>query len=94
MGKVQMRSEYPTQKVEKKPSKVKETVKNTVGTTSRVVRNGEHFVQAVALLVLAGFAYSQLEEVSNDVLYYAVLASLIIVGLRGSYEVIRFLNKE
>lgn len=79
---------------EKKPSKVKKTVSETVSTTARVVKNAEHFVQAVALLVLAGFAYIQVKEVTNDVLYFAVLASLIIVGLRGTYEVIRFLNKE
>ena len=79
---------------EKKPSKVKKTVSETVNTTARVVKNAEHFVQAVALLVLAGFAYIQVKDVTNDVLYFAVLASLIIVGLRGTYEVIRFLNKE
>ena len=94
MSKPQMRSDYPAQKTEKKPNKVKAKATETVQTTGRVVKNAENFVQAVSLLVLAGFAYSQLKEVSNDVLYYAVLASLIIVGLRGSYEVIRFLNKE
>ncbi len=79
---------------EKKPSKVKKTVSGTVSTTARVVKNGEIFIQAVALLVLAGFAYFQLKEVTNDVLYYAVLASLIVVGLRGAVEFIGFLNKE
>lgn len=94
MSKVQKRSDYPEQKKEKKPSKVKAKAAETVQTTGRVVRNGENFVQAVALLILAGFAYVQVKEVTNDVLYFAVLASLIIVGLRGSYEIIRFLNKE
>ena len=94
MGKVQMRADYPAQKKEEKPNKVKKTVSETVNTTGRVVRNGEHFVQAVALLVLAGFAYTQVKEVANDVLYFAVLASLIVVGLRGAVEFVSFLNKE
>lgn len=94
MSKVQKRSDYPEQKTEKKPNKVKKTVSETTKATGRVVRNGENFVQAVALLVLAGFAYVQVKDVTNDVLYFAVLASLIIVGLRGTYEVIKFLNKE
>ncbi len=94
MGKVQKRSDYPEQKVEKKENKVKAKTTQTVQSTARVIKNGEIFIQAVALLVLAGFAYIQLKEVTNDVLYVAVLASLIIVGLRGSYEIIKFLNKE
>lgn len=94
MSKVQKRTDYPEQKSDNKPNKVKKTVTETVNTTGRVIRNAEHFVQAVALLILAGFAYVQVKEVTNDVLYVAVLASLIIVGLRGTYEVIRFLNKE
>lgn len=94
MSKVQTRKDYPEQKTEKKPNKVKKTVTETVSTTARVVKNGEIFIQAVALLVLAGFAYFQLKEVTNDVLYYAVLASLIVVGLRGAVEFIGFLNKE
>lgn len=80
--------------VTRKPKRIKAKATETVQTTGRVIKNAEHFVQAVSLLVLAGFAYVQVKEVTNDVLYVAVLASLIIVGLRGAYEVIRFLNKE
>jgi len=94
VGKVQKRSDYPEQKAEKKPNKVKAKVGDTVNTTARVIKNGEIFLQAVALLVLAGFAYFQLKEVTNDVLYYSVLASLIVVGLRGAVEFVGFLNKE
>jgi hypothetical protein len=79
---------------EHKPNKAKETVKNTVSTTARVVKNAEHFVQAVSLLVLAGFAYTQLKTVQSDVVYYTVLAALIVVGLRGAVEFISFLNKD
>lgn len=92
MSKVQKRPDYPEQT--KKPNKVKIKATETVQTTGRVVKNAEHFIQAVSLLVLAGFAYFQLKEVTNDVLYYAVLASLIVVGLRGAVEFIGFLNKE
>lgn len=80
--------------MKEKTTKAKTKVTKTTQATARVVKNGEMFVQAVALLVLAGFAYFQLKEVTNDVLYYAVLASLIVVGLRGSVEFITFLNKE
>lgn len=79
---------------ESKPSKVKAKVSETVSTTSRVVKNAEHFVQSVALLVLAAFTYTELKTVTNDALYYTVLASLIVVGLRGAVEFISFLNKE
>lgn len=79
---------------ENKPNKAKAKVAETTKATGRVIKNAETFVQAVALLTLAGFAYVQLKTVENDVLYYAVLASLIVVGLRGAVEVIKFLNKE
>jgi hypothetical protein len=79
---------------EKKPSKIKAKAGETVNNTARIIKNGEIFVQAVALLILAGFAYVQLKDVTNDYAYYAVLASLIVVGLRGAVEFIGFLNKE
>jgi hypothetical protein len=79
---------------EVKPNKVKAKVTDTVSTVSRVVKNAEHFIQAVALLVLAAFAYTELKTVTSDPLYYTVLASLIVVGLRGAVEFISFLNKD
>lgn len=94
MSKVQTRADYPAQKVEKKENKVKKTVSETVETTSRVIKNGEILVQAVALIVIAGFSYTRLKDVTNDYAYYAVLASLIVVGLRGAVEFIGFLSKE
>lgn len=94
MNKVQMRSDYPEQKKEKKPSKVKKTVSETVNTTARVVRNAEQLVQAVSLLVITVFAYTQVKEVNNDVWYFIVLASLAVVGVRATYEFLRFLAKD
>jgi hypothetical protein len=78
----------------KRPNNVKRKVTETVSTTARIVKNAEHFVQAVSLLVLAGFAYTQLKTVQSDVVYYTVLAALIVVGLRGAVEFISFLKKE
>ena len=94
MSKVQKRSDYPEQKKEKKPSKVKKTVSDTVNTTARVVKNTEILVQAIALLVVTIFSYTQLSEVSNQIWYYTILASLIVVGLRASVELVKFLSKE
>lgn len=79
---------------EKKPSKVKKTVSETVLTTGRVMKNTEILVQAIALLVVTIFSYTQLSEVSNQIWYYTILASLIVVGLRASVELVKFLSKE
>jgi hypothetical protein len=92
MSKVQKRSDYPEQK--KKENKVKKTVSETVLTTGRVMKNTEILVQAIALLVVTIFSYTQLSEVSNQIWYYTILASLIVVGLRASVELVKFLSKE
>jgi hypothetical protein len=94
MSKPQMRSDYPEQKKEKKPNKVKATMTLTVSTTARVLKNTEVLVQAIALLVVTIFSYTQLSEVSNQIWYYTILASLIVVGLRASVELVKFLSKE
>jgi exo-beta-1,3-glucanase (GH17 family) len=93
VGKVQMRSEYPTQKVEKKPSKVKAKVTETVVTTGTIVRNAEQLVVASALLITTVFAYTQLTTVTNQVWYYMVLGSVIIVGLLAFSQLVKFLNR-
>ncbi len=94
MGKVQKRSDYPEQKVEKKENKVKARVTETVVTTATIVRNAEQLVVASALLITTVFAYTQLETVSNRVWYYTVLGSVIIVGLLAFSQLVKFLNRK
>jgi hypothetical protein len=94
MGKVQKRSDYPEQKVEKKENKVKAKVTETVVTTATIVKNAEQLVVASALLITTVFAYTQLETVTNDVWYYMVLGSVIIVGLLAFSQLVKFLNRK
>lgn len=93
MSKVQKRSDYPEQKTEKKPSKVKKTVSETVSTTATIVRNAEQLVIASALLITTVFAYTQLDTVTNQVWYYMVLASVAIVGLIAFVQLVKFLKQ-
>ena len=78
---------------ESKPNKVKAKVGETVSTTARVVKNAEQLVQSIALLVVAVFAYTEAKTISNDIWYYIVMFALIVVGVRATYEFLRFLNK-
>lgn len=78
---------------EPKPNKAKETVKNTVSTTARVVKNAEQLIQSIALLVVAVFAYTEAKTITNDIWYYIVMFALIVVGVRATYEFLKFLNK-
>lgn len=74
--------------------KVKETATQVADTSRRVVGNAEQLVQAAALLTIAGFSYWALQKIEvGQVAYWAVVAALIVVGLRGAVEVIRFLDK-
>ena len=93
MSKVQKRSDYPEQKTEKKPSKVKKTVSETVTTTATIVKNAEQLVIASALLITTVFAYTQLDTVTNQVWYYMVLASVAIVGLIAFVQLVKFLKQ-
>ena len=88
-----MRSEYPTQKVEKKPNKIKAKAGETVETTSRIVKNTEQLVIASALLITTVFAFTQLDTVTNQIWYYMVLGSVIIVGLVAFTQLAKFLNR-
>lgn len=78
----------------KRSENVKRKVSDSVSTVSRVVKNAEQLVQAVSLLVITVFAYTQVKEVNNDVWYFIVLASLAVVGVRATYEFLRFLAKD
>lgn len=75
--------------------KVKQDVKKVTQSTKRVLSNGEQFIQATALLITAGFAYNQLHAHKFDVaIQWVVTASLVVIGLRGAYELIKFLDRD
>ncbi|MCA9345762.1 hypothetical protein KC871_04080 [Candidatus Saccharibacteria bacterium] len=93
MSKVQTRADYSAQKSAKKPNKVKAKVSETVQTTSRIVKNAEQLVIATALLTTTVFAYTQLDTITNDVWYFLVLGSVIIVGLVAFTQLVKFLNR-
>lgn len=76
---------------------MKDKIKKTKDTSKRVVTNAEQFVQAVALLTIASFSYWAIQQSALKLakpVYWAVLAALIVVGLRGAYELVRFLDKK
>lgn len=74
---------------------MKDKIKESYSRGKRVVSNAEQFVQAVALLVVAGFSYNELrQEHLPTVVQYTVLAALVIIGLRGAIELIKFLDRE
>lgn len=76
-------------------SNIKKQGKSAITSAKRVVNNGEQFIQAVSLLVVAVFSYSQLHNHSFHVaVYWVVTTSLVIIGLRGAYELVRFLDKD
>lgn len=75
--------------------KTKQKVTETVNTTKRVVENAEKFVQAIALLVLVGFSYSNLHKVNLSEAYqWVITGALVIVGLRAFVELVKFLDTE
>lgn len=77
--------------------KVKNSVKKTTATSKRVVSNAEQFVQASALLTIASFSYWAIQQSELKLakpVYWAVLVALIVVGLRGAYELVKFLDKK
>ncbi len=74
---------------------IKDKATTTVSSTKRVVTNAEQFVQAAALLTVAGFSYWALTQIHVPrVLYWVVLSAVVIIGLRGAVEVIKFLDKK
>lgn len=65
--------------------------------TKRVSANAEQFVQAVALLIVVGFGFwalGQLQDDLTDIPYRVVQAALVVMGVRGAYEFIKFLDAE
>lgn len=74
--------------------KVKEKTNEVVTTTKRVISNGESFIQAVSLLVIAGFSYWALHQIKvAEPLQWVVTAALVVIGLRGLFEFFKFLDR-
>lgn len=74
---------------------MKFSIKNQVDHGKRIAANSEQFVQAVALLIVSGFSYWALTQVKVPRLgYYTILAALVVIGLRGLVEFVKFLDKE
>ena len=88
-----MRSDYPEQKKEKKPNKVKAKATETVQTTGRVVKNAEQLVVAISLLIVTINAYQYTETITNQVWYYTSLLGVIVVGLMAFWQLVKYLNK-
>lgn len=75
--------------------KIKQKTHDVIASSKRVFSNAEQFVMAVALLVVAVSAYDYQRQVQlNDYARAVVVVSLVIIGLRGAYELIKFLDKD
>lgn len=73
---------------------MKDKMKAMKEKTQRVLNNGEQAVQAVSLLTVAVFSYYALTKLQlNWLAKDVVLVALIIIGLRGAYEFVQFLDK-
>lgn len=58
-------------------------------------QNTEIFVQAVAMLTLAGFSFWALRQIDvPEAVRIAVVTALVIIGLRGAVEFIKFMGAE
>lgn len=74
---------------------MKKQVQSTVKTAQRVLKNGEAFIQATSLLIVAAFAYYATRELNlNSALELVVVVALVVIGLRGFYEFVKFLDRE
>lgn len=75
--------------------KVKQEANKVAKSTQRVIRNSESFGQAVSLLIVAAFSYSQLHNHTFHIaVQWVVTIALVVIGLRGTYELIKFLDKD
>lgn len=73
---------------------MKYQLKNGVAKAKRVALSGEQFVQASALVVLAGFAWYALHKLHvSPVTSWVVTVALVICALRAFVEYVRFLDR-
>lgn len=84
----------------KREKKTKDTpsvwskVKTAYSDAQNVLKNLEHFVEAVSLLLVAGFSYWAASRVGIS--HWSELTfkfASIVIGLRGASEFIKTLNK-
>ena len=74
---------------------MKEKANNFYQHGKRVFSNAEQFVQAIALLVVAVTTYLYQQQTALEQFERGVIVvSLAIIGLRGAYELLKFLDKE
>lgn len=67
----------------------------TFKTSKRIAANAEQFVQAASLLTIAVFSYWALHQLKlAEPAQWAITAALVVIGLRGAYEMIKFLDTE
>lgn len=82
-------------KESKTPNKVVTNVKNAIKETSQFIKNTERFIEAACLLVLAYAGYWTAFNVDLRNEYkYALLFSAILVGMRGSVEFFKHINRK
>lgn len=78
-----------------KDNKVVNSFKNAVTEANNFLKNIERFVEAACLLVLAYAGYWTAFNVSLRNEYkYALMFSAVLVGLRGSIEFLKHINKK
>lgn len=74
---------------------IKKQAKASIDSTKRVLLNGEIFIQAVSLIVVAAFSYYALQQLEmNRYAEVVITAALVIIGLRGFVEFFKFLDKK
>lgn len=78
-----------------KVTKAKDSVKTAYNEANNLLRNIEHFIEATCLLILAyaGYWTSFNVELRNEY-KYPLLFAAILIGLRGSVEFLRHINKK
>lgn len=85
-------------KLEKKPNVLKRgwsQVTTAFNLVVKTAKNLEYLAQAIALLVVSIFAVYAAKKLNLPVYgYYVVIASAAVIGLRGAYEFVKFLNRE
>lgn len=76
-------------------SNIKKQANSVAKSTQRVIRNSESFGQAISLLIVAAFSYSQLHNHTFHVaVQWVVTIALVVIGVRGAVELIKFLDKD
>lgn len=79
----------------KTPNKVVASVKNAITEANNFLRSIERFVEAVCLLILSYAGYWTAFNVPLRNEYkYALMFAAVLVGLRGSIEFLKHINRK